>query len=154
MHDGTWRTTSAGSTSPFGTSCKTFDFCGAEQNSLGQTTYKIACSECADGYLPAEPVFSAQRDLISCDDEYYPSSCYLPVPIESDFQQCPEADNQDVECKYWKEGEWIQRNQRQYTPWATECAEFKMCHSDIESSLEVDEYVRLETNQLTNKHTN
>ena len=50
---GGWDDVDAGTVSPFGSTCKTYEFCGTEQDtyskggaSVGRTTYKIGCSEC------------------------------------------------------------------------------------------------------------
>jgi len=50
-----------------------------------QTTYKVACSECAEGYVPSDPIMTASTSSMGdCSNYRYPTNCYQPVDLSSD----------------------------------------------------------------------
>jgi hypothetical protein len=150
MHNKVWERVDAGDSNPFVTtgaegsfdSCKEFEFCAAEQGNFGDTTFKIACKECKEGYLPADPSYPAVAgNMGSCTEDYYPSTCYQHTDVVSDWQKCPlSTSGQQIECQYWHEGQWVKKEAGKFSPFGDQCGGYKMCHTDIEGSMTKDIY--------------
>ncbi|GMH84284.1 hypothetical protein TrST_g706 [Triparma strigata] len=145
MYNDAWREVDSGEYSQFNTTCKKYELCAVDEGTT-TTTYKVACAECASNYLPALPAKSTgigSQDMGTCTNAYYPSMCYSHVNPEiqgADWQTCPYSPYQDIKCKYWLDGEWIEKSSGQASPWQGQCGAFKVCDSDIEGDIETDTY--------------
>ncbi|GMH51396.1 hypothetical protein TrLO_g15963 [Triparma laevis f. longispina] len=145
MYNDQWREVESGEFSQFNTTCKEYELCAVEEGTT-TTTYKVACSECANNFLPAFPSRSSgigSQEMGTCTNDYYPSMCYAHVNPEingADWQTCPYSPYQNIKCRYWLDGEWIEKSSGQASPWAGKCGEFKVCNSEIEGDIENDVY--------------
>lgn len=108
FYESSWDEVDPGGTSPFDTSCAEYEMCdvteeGPPKNVKVKTSFKIACSKCATGYLPSKPATNAANpELNTCKNDYYPTKCYQHTPPVTDWKKCFADPEQAVSCKYWK----------------------------------------------------
>ena len=139
-----WDTTDSGDFSKFNSTCKTYELCAVEEDDFTKAlTYKVACKECANNYLPAFPVKpsgAGSMNMGTCSEDWYPSDCYQHTFPVTTWDLCPSSEYQDVQCNYWINDAWVNKQTGSSSPWSGTCGNYELCHYDIASSEEFDQY--------------
>ena len=136
--------------SPFGNKCARHELCDVETEEIFggifQTTYKLACAECAPGYVPTDPVYrSSTSSLKGCMNYRYPTDCYQPVDLSSpdiDWASCPlGSQGTTIDCYYYHDMEWRMRTSgNSASPWGEGCKKYNYCGRNVTESWESDSY--------------
>ena len=99
MFEGSWDEVSEGGASSFGNTCAALTMCEHESSEL-EDDYYLMCAECAEGKV----VLGYNTEVRGeCDAMgRFPVACVDPAT----FSTCPNGENIDDDCKYYKNGNW------------------------------------------------
>ena len=141
--------------SPFGSRCGKHELCDVDTEEIFggifQTTYKLACAECAEGYIPTDPIYSrSTSSLGSCKNYRYPTDCFRPADLSSrdiDWSSCPVGtDGHKIDCHYYHDTGWVKKTVgNSASPWLDPnygdgCKKYNFCARNLTESWESDSY--------------